>query len=53
MYLIHIVFALALSSAGTIVVVILPSSWFVKHRGLAIGIALGGIIRLWAVGCGL
>jgi MFS family permease len=42
MYLIHVVFALSLSSAGTMVIVILLSSWFLSGRGLAIGIALVG-----------
>ncbi len=41
-YMIHLLFALALSSAGSMVVIFLVSSWFVKHRGLAIGIALVG-----------
>jgi sugar phosphate permease len=48
-YVIHIVFALGISTAGTMVVIMLVSSWFLKHRGLAIGIALlgtsaGGIV---------
>jgi sugar phosphate permease len=41
-YMIHLLFALALSSAGSMVVIFLVSSWFVRHRGLAIGIALVG-----------
>jgi sugar phosphate permease len=41
-YMIHLLFAIALSSAGSMVVIFLVSSWFVKHRGLAIGIALVG-----------
>jgi sugar phosphate permease len=58
-YVIHVVFALALSTAGTMVVIVLVSSWFLKHRGLAIGIALlgtsvGGIvlspINAWLIG---
>jgi cyanate permease len=35
-------FSLALSAAGSMTVIFLVSSWFVKHRGLAIGIALIG-----------
>lgn len=41
-YLIHIMFSLALSTAGSMTIIYLVSSWFVKHRGLAIGIALVG-----------
>ena len=41
-YVIHLMFALALSTAGSMTVIFLVSSWFVKHRGLAIGIALVG-----------
>lgn len=41
-YMIHLLFAIALSSAGSMVVIFLVSSWFVRHRGLAIGIALVG-----------
>ena len=41
-YTIHLLFAIALSSAGSMVVIFLVSSWFVRHRGLAIGIALVG-----------
>lgn len=41
-YVIHLMFSLALSTAGSMVVIYLVSSWFVKHRGLAIGIALVG-----------
>jgi sugar phosphate permease len=41
-YVIHLMFSLALSTAGSMVVIFLVSSWFVKHRGLAIGIALVG-----------
>jgi len=41
-YLIHLMFSLALSTAGSMTVIYLVSSWFVKHRGLAIGIALMG-----------
>jgi sugar phosphate permease len=41
-YMIHLLFALVLSTSGTMVVIFLVSSWFVRHRGLAIGIALVG-----------
>jgi len=41
-YVIHLLFALALATAGSMVVIFLVSSWFVRHRGLAIGIALVG-----------
>ena len=41
-YLIHVMFSLALSTAGSMTVIFLVSSWFVKYRGLAIGIALVG-----------
>jgi MFS family permease len=48
-YIIHVVFSLALSTAGSMVVLVLVTSWFLQHRGLAIGIALlgtslGGIV---------
>jgi MFS family permease len=42
MYAIHVVFALALLTSGTMVVIVLVSSWFVARRGVAIGIALVG-----------
>ena len=42
MYVIHLLFSLALSTSGSMTVIYLVSSWFVKHRGLAIGIALVG-----------
>lgn len=42
MYVIHLMFALALGTSGSMVVIFLVSSWFVKNRGLAIGIALVG-----------
>ena len=41
-WVIHLMFSMALSTAGSMVVIYLVSSWFVKHRGLAIGIALVG-----------
>jgi sugar phosphate permease len=41
-YVIHLMFSLALQTAGGMVVIYLVSSWFVRHRGLAIGIALVG-----------
>jgi sugar phosphate permease len=41
-YMIHLLFALVLSTSGSMVVIFLISSWFVRHRGLAIGIALVG-----------
>jgi len=41
-YAIHVLFASALASCGLIVNVILVSRWFVKDRGLALGIALAG-----------
>jgi MFS family permease len=41
-YAISVLFAFALSTAGSMTVIFLVSSWFVKHRGLAIGIALIG-----------
>lgn len=48
-YVIHVVFSLALSTAGTMVVIVMITSWFLANRGLAIGIALlgtslGGIV---------
>ncbi len=41
-YGIHVLFASALASCGLVVNVILVSRWFVKDRGLALGIALAG-----------
>jgi sugar phosphate permease len=41
-YVIHLMFALALGTSGSMVVIFMVSSWFVKNRGLAIGIALVG-----------
>jgi MFS family permease len=41
-YAIHVLFASALASCGLIVNVILVSRWFIKDRGLALGIALAG-----------
>ncbi len=41
-YLVHFAFGVLLTLAGLIVNVILVSRWFVKRRGLAIGIALAG-----------
>lgn len=41
-YGIHLLFASALASCGLVVNVILVSRWFVKDRGLAMGIALAG-----------
>ena len=48
-YLIHVVFAAVLVACGLNVAVILVSSWFVRHRGTALGIvvlgtSLGGIL---------
>lgn len=41
-WMIHLMFSLALSTCGSMVVIFLVSSWFVRHRGLAIGISLVG-----------
>lgn len=41
-YAIHVLFAAALATCGLVVNVILVSRWFVKDRGLALGIALAG-----------
>ena len=41
-YVIHLMFSIALGCAGAMTVIFLVSTWFVKHRGLAIGIALIG-----------
>ena len=41
-YRIHLLFASALATCGLVVNVILVSRWFVKDRGLALGIALAG-----------
>jgi MFS family permease len=41
-YAIHVLFASALATCGLLVNVILVSRWFVKDRGLALGIALAG-----------
>ena len=41
-YGIHVLFASALATCGLVVNVILVSRWFVKDRGLAMGIALAG-----------
>lgn len=48
-YLIHLLFAAVLVAAGMNVAVIMVSSWFVRHRGKAIGMAvlgtsLGGVL---------
>ncbi len=41
-YTIHVLFAGAVSSCGLVLVVMLVSRWFIKDRGLALGIALAG-----------
>lgn len=41
-YAIHVLFASALATCGLVINVILVSRWFVKDRGLALGIALAG-----------
>ncbi len=41
-YAIHFLFATTLATCGLVVNVILVSRWFVKDRGLAMGIALAG-----------
>jgi len=41
-YWIHLLFATALASCGLVIVVILVSRWFIKDRGLALGIAIAG-----------
>lgn len=41
-YGIHAAFALTLATCGLVVNVMLVSKWFVRNRGLAIGIALAG-----------
>jgi MFS family permease len=41
-YLVHFIFGVLLTLAGLIVNVMLVSRWFVRKRGLAIGIALAG-----------
>jgi MFS family permease len=41
-YVVHFMFGVLLTLAGLIVNVILVSRWFVRKRGLAIGIALAG-----------
>ncbi|MEO7386664.1 MAG: MFS transporter [Gammaproteobacteria bacterium] len=41
-YGIHLLFASALATSGLVVNVILVSRWFIKDRGLAMGIALAG-----------
>lgn len=41
-WMIHLMFSLVLNTCGSMVVIYLVSSWFVRHRGLAIGIALVG-----------
>jgi MFS family permease len=41
-YAIHVLFASALATCGLVVNVILVSRWFVRDRGLALGIALAG-----------
>jgi nitrate/nitrite transporter NarK len=41
-YWIHLLFATTLASCGLVVNVILVSRWFIKDRGLALGIALAG-----------
>jgi sugar phosphate permease len=42
LYAMHVLFALAIATAGGAVIIVLVSSWFVRHRGLALGIALVG-----------
>lgn len=42
LYAVHAVFGLALAAAGLVIGVTLVGRWFIKHRGLAIGLALVG-----------
>jgi predicted MFS family arabinose efflux permease len=41
-YLIHLVFAVALVASGVNVTVIMVSAWFIRHRGTAVGLVLVG-----------
>ncbi len=41
-YLIHLLFAVALVASGVNVTVIMVSAWFVRHRGAAVGLVLVG-----------
>ena len=41
-YAIHVMLALALAGAGLVVNVMIVSRWFVKNRGLAVGITVAG-----------
>ena len=41
-YLIHVLLAACIASCGLLVSVMIVSKWFVKHRGLAMGIAVAG-----------
>lgn len=41
-YLIHLLFAGSLASAGLVVNVMIISKWFVKNRGIAMGLAVAG-----------
>ncbi|MCE7901290.1 MAG: MFS transporter [Gammaproteobacteria bacterium PRO9] len=41
-YAIHVLFASALASCGLLVCVLLVSRWFIKDRGLALGIMVAG-----------
>jgi sugar phosphate permease len=42
LYVIHLLFVIAVCCAGGAFVIVLVCSWFVRHRGLALGIALVG-----------
>jgi sugar phosphate permease len=42
LYVIHLVISLAIVTSGGVVIVVLVSNWFVRHRGLGLGIALLG-----------
>ena len=41
-YLIHVVLAMSLACSGLVINVMIVSKWFVKHRGIALGITVAG-----------